>query len=181
MDGILADNIMEYKITYKNQFKAIEGLLYSTIVFLIIVIYIYKVNGYDDGIPIIFGSAYSIIFIPTIFLHLEYYFINRKQLLFIDVVEKTILVGEERKVSFNEIEKIELFMPPVWHRKGFIKLLSFEEYRYAAVELKKGERYIFTCLMIRDLEKAMSTISGVTIEKKKRLIASPLIERLFFQ
>jgi hypothetical protein len=70
-------------------------------------------------------------------------------------------------------------MPPVWHRKGFIKLLSFEDYRYATIKFKNGEQYIFTCLMAYDLEKVMSTITGVTIEKKKRLIASPLLDRLF--
>ena len=107
MDGILTNNIMKYKITFKNKFKAIEALLYSTIIFLIIVIYIYKVDGYDDGILIIFGSAYAIIFIPTIFLHLEYYIINKNQFLSINVIEKTILINEDQKVNFDEIEKIK--------------------------------------------------------------------------
>jgi hypothetical protein len=71
-------------------------------------------------------------------------------------------------------------MPPVWHRKGFIRLLPFEDYRYATIELKSGKRYIITCLMMYDLEKVMSTLSGVTIQKKKRVIASPFFRSIVF-
>jgi hypothetical protein len=71
-------------------------------------------------------------------------------------------------------------MPPVWHRNGLIRLLPFEDYRYATIELKTGKRYIITSLMAYDLQKGMSTIAEIPIEKKKRLIASPLLDRLFF-
>ncbi|HVW98376.1 MAG TPA: hypothetical protein VHA56_20585 [Mucilaginibacter sp.] len=181
MDGILVDNIMEYKITFKNQFKALEFLIYGSILFIGLVYFLYRTEGFGWDLINFFSIYYIVLLIPTILLHFEYYLRNKNDLVMIDLYQKIISYNTSPSIHFSEIERIILYVPPVWHRKGFIRLLPFEDYRYATIELKSGKQYIITCLMMYDLEKVMSTISGVTIEKKKRLIASPLLDRLFFQ
>ncbi|WP_292939389.1 hypothetical protein [Mucilaginibacter sp. 44-25] len=171
---------MKYKITFKNQFKAIEFLIYGSILFFGLGYFLYRTEGLSRDLISFFSVYYIILLIPTILIHFEYYLRNKNDLFIIDLHQKIISYNTTLSIHFSEIEKIVLYMPPVWHRKGSIRFLPFEDYRYAAIELKSGKRHIITCLMIYDLEKIMSTIPGVTIQKKKRLIASPFLDQLLF-
>lgn len=166
---------MKYKITFKNHLKSLEHLIYSTLLFPVGIYYVYINDGYTDGIPIIFGISYSLIFIPTLFLHIQYYMKNKNDVLIINISEKTICINEQNVVAFNEIEKIIYVMPPVWHRKGFIRFLSFEDYHYARIKMKSGQEFIFTCLMNYKVEDALKQIDGVPVEKRKSLLATTLI------
>lgn len=167
---------MEYKITFRNHFKSLEHLIYGSIMMSLAIYYILKTDGYTEGIPVIFCTIYLINFIPTLFLHIEYYLKNRNDILIIDISEKTISINGQKPIFFSEIENIAYVMPPVWHRKGFIRLLPFEDYHYAKIKMKNGEQFIFTCLMAYRVEDVLKQISGVPIEKRKFLFATTLIE-----
>lgn len=178
MVGFLEDNKivkMEYKVTTLSQAKALSGLFLGTVIMLIAVYFVIQADGYSDGIPIIFGTGYLIILIPTLFLHIEYYLKNRNDILIIDTSEKTISINEQKSIFFNQIESIIYVMPPVWHRKGIIRLLPFEDYHYAKIKMKNGEEFIFTCLMAYRVEDVLEQISGIAIEKRKMLFATMLI------
>lgn len=170
---------MEYKITFKNQFKTLEFLIYGSVLFCGLVYFLYQTEGFSWDLLNFFFIYYLILFIPTILLHCEYYLINKNDIIIINIYQKNISFNFNPAIYFSELEKITLYMPPVWYRKSFIRFLPFEDYRYATIKLMSGNQYIITCLMMYDLEKVMSAISGVSIEKKKRFIASPLLERLF--
>jgi hypothetical protein len=132
-----------------------------------------------EGVVLIFGIYYLINFIPTVLLHIEYYLINLSSTLKINNENQVITLNEILDVNFGNIEKIILYMPPIWYRSDHVMLFPFENYRFAVIKLKSGKVYIVTCLMVFEIEKMNRLITQVRTEKKKRLIASPLIERLF--
>src|SRR5882757_11520494 len=119
---------MEYKVTTKTQLQAISGLLVSTVLFIIVIYFICLKDGFNTGILIVFTPLYLITFLPTLWLHLEYYNINKNDIIDIDRIQQSISFNSSRTISFNDIEKIKLYMPPVWHRKGTLKFLAFEPY-----------------------------------------------------
>ncbi|MES2560981.1 MAG: hypothetical protein V4590_14640 [Bacteroidota bacterium] len=167
---------MEYRVTIRNQFKSLEFLIYGSLFFAILVYILYQNEGYSADLLQFFSVYYLVLLIPTLFLHIEYYLKNKNDILTIDTCQELISINEQRPISFNEIEKITFFMPPVWHRKGIIRLLPFEDYHYAKIKMKNGEYFVFTCLMAYRVEEALELISGVVIEKKTRLFATTLLE-----
>ena len=166
---------MECKITLKNQFKSLEHLIHGSIMMSLAIYYVIKTDGYTEGIPVVFGTIYLINFIPTLFIHIEYYLKNKNDILIIDTSKKTISINDQKPIFFSEIENIIYFMPPVWHRKSFIRLLSFEDYHYAKIKMKNGEQFIFTSLMAYRIEDVLKQISGVPIEKRKLLFATTFL------
>ena len=176
--GILeAENsIMKYKINFKNNFKVLRGVLIYHIILIAGYLYASYQYGDDDGIfRTVFGIHYGISMFPTIFLHIEYYIRNRRDKVKIDIEQNFITINNAKEVPFHQIEKIVLFMAPVWHRKTGIRYWPFESYRYARLQMKNGEQYIFTCLMAYDINETMAQIRGVKIDYKERLVATPLI------
>jgi hypothetical protein len=167
---------MEYRVSIKNQFKSLEFLVYGSLLFSLLVYLIYKNEGYTKDFGQFFFVYYMVLLIPTLFLHVEYFLKNRNDILTIDVEQKNIRINKQTDIAFNQIENITYFMPPVWHRKGFIRLLPFEDYHYARITMKNGERFIFTCLMAYRVEDTLKSITGVRIEKKNRLFATTLLE-----
>jgi hypothetical protein len=166
---------MEYKITFRNHFKSLEFLIYGSLLFAGLVYVLYKNEGYSTDLVQFFSVYYLVLLVPTLFIHIEYYLKNRNDILIIDTSEKTISINGQKPIFFSEIENITYVMPPVWHRKGFIRLLPFEDYHYAKIKMKNGEQFIFTCLMAYRVEDVLKQISGVPIEKRKLLFATTLI------
>ena len=166
---------MEYKITPWSHFKALEFLIYGSILLSGLVYFLYMHEGYSTSL-VQFFSLYYMLLLPTLFLHLEYYAMNKRSIIEINTLQRIISINEKQIISFDEIEKIILYMPPVWHRKGFIRLLPFEDYHYSKIKMKNGKQLVFTCLLAPKVEEAMKALSGIPLEKKKRLIASTLFE-----
>lgn len=137
-----------------------------------LVIYLFKYLTFNWEFFLFLIFYYLILFIPTIFLHIDYFLQNYKVVFTINTLEKTIRINNQNLVSFDEIESITYFMPPVWHRKGFIRFLPFEDYHYAQISFKNGEQFVFTSLLEGRVEDALKQISDVRIVKKRRLFAS---------
>ncbi|KAA8478228.1 hypothetical protein BDE36_2506 [Arcticibacter tournemirensis] len=167
---------MKYIVTVKKHFMVLESAIIGHVLLIAMIFYFYCLTDNQDGVLVILGVTYLISMLPAFFLHIEYYTANKHDTVDIDTLSKTITFNDGQPVSFNDVEKVVLYMPPVWHRKGFIRLLPFEDYHYAKIMMKSGEQFTFTCLLASKVEEVMKTMRGVLIEKKKRVIASALFE-----
>ena len=59
-----------------------------------------------------------------------------------------------------------------------MQFLPIEAYNYAVIYSKEGDKIIITSLMIPDVYEELGKMKGVSIDKKKRLFASPFLERI---
>jgi hypothetical protein len=168
---------MEYRITLKNQIKALNALIFGTILFCAAIYILYKEADYDVNSLIIGSLCFLVLLMPAFFLHIEYFLINKTDIVDVNASLRTVSFNDKTPVPFINIEKIILVMSPVLYRNGNINITPFDNYHYAVISMKGGEQFIFTSLMAFRVEEAMKHISGVTIEKKRRLVASPLLLR----
>ncbi len=166
---------MNYQITLRNQFKSLAFLIYGSLMFAFLILYLYRDPLFNKELIVFFIIYYLILFIPTLFLHIDYYLKNRKDVFFIDTLEKSIRINNLKLISFNEVESVHYFMPPVWHRKGFIRFLPFEDYHYAKINFRNGEQFVFTSLMDWRVEDTLQQIGAVSVVKNKRLFATTLL------
>lgn len=168
---------MKYKISVKNQFKALRPLIYGTIIFGIVMYVFYRNDGFDID-PVIIGCLFFLFLsIPALFLHLEYYLINKNEVVDIDAIQETISFDNQKPIPFKDITKILLVMPPVLYRNGTISFTAFDNYHYAIIKTAEGKQLIFTSLMSFRVETVMQTINGIPIAKVRRFIASPILNR----
>jgi hypothetical protein len=168
---------MKYKITFRNQFKSLESLIIGTLLFFIAGWYFYNKIGFGVDINTIqyFFIYYLILLIATLFLHVEYYLINKNDIVIIDKAKDTIAFNNQKLVAFIDIEKIILVMSPVLYRNGTIGFFPTDDYHFAIIKMKDGDHFIFTCLMAYKVGEAMKNIQGVSIEKYRRFIPSTLL------
>lgn len=173
--------VMKFEITFKSQFRALE---FSLFVLLSLAGCAYYFKRTDPAFPIeYFVWVFLIGFIPVLFLHAEYMLLNRTSSLTITNDREFIYTDHLGNLRFYEeqIGSIFLFLPSSAYR-GYIErqmqLLPFEPYGYAIIYTKDGDKIIITSLMVINLLDEFSKLTNVTIEKKKRLIASPSIEKV---
>jgi hypothetical protein len=176
MAGILENNDMKYKINFKNTIRVLRGVLIYHIVFIIFLFFAQDMDNQYGAVTWVFSIYYAIAIFPTFLLLLEYFIRNKNDVLQIDSDNNTLIINHGDPIYFHEVNRIVLFMPPVWHRESVLRIWPFEDYRYAKIEMIDGRKYIFTCLMAFGVDKVMDKFKGVNIERKVRIIASPLLE-----
>jgi hypothetical protein len=173
---------MEYKITFKNQMRALRPLISGAVVFGIAIYFLAKNKGYDfclDYLLIGYGGFFVWVS-PALFVHIEYYFINRKDIVEINAEQKLILFNNRPAVAFRNIEKITLVMSFVLYRNDTVKFTPWDSYHYALIKMKDGKKFFFTNLMVYKIEDTMQEISEAPIEKARRFIASPQLLRWWY-
>lgn len=165
----IQSNLMIFYIKIKNHLRALEFFI-ATSVLILIASFIMKANF--NAILIGFG-AYSIFFLPSFFLHIEYYLKNRGQKL--EIFEEGITLlekdGSKRSYLNKDLQKIILYKSASLD-KGGIPLTPLESYHFARIIPKQGEEIILTCLMAPNVEDAIKGIKWVPNERRKRLFAS---------
>jgi hypothetical protein len=178
---------MEYRITLKNQLKALDFLIFGSVAYCGVIYFFLKKEEYyhtdiafNTYMNLFLLLYYLVLLIPTLFLHIEYYLINKNDTVNINAIQKTITFNNQKSFVFNDIEKIILVLTPVLYRKGIIRIMPFDNYHYAIIKMKDSRQFIFTNLMAFRVEEVMKLISGVPIDKKKCFIASPLLSRYWF-
>ena len=115
--------------------------------------------------------AYFLFVIPGIYLHLEYWFINKneKYIIYPDSIVKT---SNEEEIYFStDIKKIVLYGSATLFKPWF-HLSAMEQYHFARIFLNNGETLTITCLLTPRVDKALETLKNVNIEKKKGLFNS---------
>ena len=168
---------MTYRITFKNHLSALKTTFFCTILFFGVGYFVYNKEGFGintDTVPY-FLIYYVVSIIPALFLHVEYYLINRKDIVIINALKETISFNDQKVVYFKNIVKITLVMSPVLYRKGSLGFTPFDNYHYAIIMMNGGEEFIFTCLLAKKVEETMKQITDVPIEKRRRFIPSTLM------
>lgn len=171
---------MKYKVTLGNHFKVLEGILFLGLFLIAAVIFLKKYSDvYYLGIEQDVFVFWAINLLPVLYLYIEYYSYNRGSILEIDFWKKEFIytnrTGITETYNFDDFSKIVVYMAPSWLRGSSFQILPFEQYHYARVHTKSGKEIIITCLLTRKVQDTVESISGVPIEKKKRLFSSILI------
>ena len=166
---------MIYKITFSRISKSLRFIGF---IFLFIVVFTIH-QKFHPAIVTSGGVLFLIQFIPVIYLLIEYSVFNRGLNFEIDYKSQKLVFFSRkgsRELSFNNIAKIEMFMAPSYFRESKIQFLPFEPFHFAKIISKNGDKIILTSLVIENLFEELRKINGVEIIRKKRLIASILLE-----
>ena len=126
-----------------------------------------------------FLGFYSLLNLPGMLLHLEYYIKNYKEEYEVSwdgLVRRKY--GRETIYSVEEIDKVVVTMSPALSRNSNFHLSGFEAYNYGKVYLKNGEVLTITCLLVPKVEKALKALKGVKIERRVRLLCTLNLHRI---
>ena len=180
--GSRKEKKMQFKITFRNQFKALEFTIFLLLFTLGCMLYFYYTNPFFR--LQIFVWLFVIQLVPVLYLHFEYLLINKGSYLIINndlSMLKYINMHEEVGLNFNQIARIVLYLPPSAYRGNIERKMQFlpiEPYGYAVIYSKDGDKLMISSLMIPNVYKELEKIKGVPMDKKKRLFASPSFEKV---
>lgn len=165
----IQEGSMTYKINFTNHWKALDFFVVTSVMILLACAFI----GWNSEAVLFVFLVYSIFFLPSFYLHLEYFLKNQGQRL--EILENEIILhdrnGEARRYRNQDLQKIILYKSASLD-KGGIPLTPIESYHYARITPKQGDEIILTCLMAPNVDEAIKLIKGVPYERKKRLFAS---------
>ena len=169
-----------YRIKLTNQLDQLRGIIIGVPILGLLFYYFYQQGDDLSPLTLILFSYFGMAFAITVFIHCEYYKLNKGRTVIIDIHQKTISFSENQRFSFENVEKITVMMTQLLYRPfGNIMVLPSDPYNYAIIQFSNKKEFIFTSLLTSDVEKAMKTISGTPIERKLRPIPSPMLARLF--
>ncbi len=155
---------MEYSITSKNHLFLIKKNSWYFIILFIIVMLVGIFDNFENAFIYIMGIFLSINLCSVLFLHIQYYIINRNQTLIVchDSFEIINTRNNSSKIiKFSEIKILEVHMTPNTYRGTSDLKLPFEQYSYAAIYIP-NERHIITRLLVNDLFKVLED-TGIKI------------------
>lgn len=173
---------MIFRVSLRNQFKALEFAFFLLLFTLGCIIFFRYTDPFFYLEILIWLCMLQLI--PVLYLHLEYLSLNGKCSLKLDCNQSILTYANNREVinlSFNNIVHIVSYLPPSAYRGPIERKMHFlpmESYGYAIIYSKEGERIIVTSLMVPDMNKELEKVSNIPIERKKRLFASPSVERI---
>lgn len=173
----------QFKITFRNQFKALEFTFFLMLFTIGCLLYFYYYNPFFDQQTLVW--LIIILLIPVLYLHIEYLLLNGGSSLIINSDLATVSYDKNGHdlidLSFNQIARVVLYLPPSAYRgviERKIQFLPIEPYGYAVIYSKEGDKILVTSLMIPDVLKELEKMKGIKIDKKKRLFASPSFEKM---
>lgn len=147
--------LLNYRITFKNSlshFRSVFYYLAAIVAFVLLMVFEYgSADLYDFiGIGVFFFGILMIL--PTVIIHLNYFFLNQRNEMIIDPGTKAIRFLQNqtwREFSYGDIEKVEVYMSPPLFRKstGFT---PWDSYHYTRLRLSDGSCVLITCLMANE-------------------------------
>jgi hypothetical protein len=154
------------KINFKSQLQNWNDFFVLTIIFLVIIIFLYYRDGFNIGF-ISFYAFLAIQFSFTFYLHIAYYLRNRGEE-FIIKNDRIIRIknGKEELFLSSDIKKIVICKSANQDKWG-IPYTTFESFRIARVYLNNNTIFIMTNLLEFDIEKPLQVLHGVKFERKK--------------
>jgi hypothetical protein len=161
----------EERITFKKHASHLLPIVVFAFGLLFIILYDWA-NSLGNRLPIlmIFVLLSSACLIH-LYLHIEYYYMNKGVKLIHDKVKNTfryIKGSQDIIITSSEINKIELNQSGSYMKKG--SLLTTNNYRYHKFFLKDGRTVVVTSLLYPDFN--IESMEHLVI--KERIIASPL-------
>lgn len=170
---------MKYKITLLNQLKQLLGVIIGMPIAGVLIYIFYQEAGEFSAATTIGFAYFSVVYFITIFIHCEYYALNKGKVVFINSEKNTVSFEENNPISFANIEKITISMTQLQFYSGGIWVLPSDPYNYAIIQYDGGKEFIFTSLMASAVESVMKQIKGVPLERQLRPIPSPMLSKLF--
>jgi len=164
---------MIMRISTSNQLRVLS-YQFMGMIFMFVTLYFLRFN---INALIIFGIWFTVLTLPVIYLHIEYFIANRKQEVAIKDDELTVITqnGNTYKFKFTELSKVILYKSASLD-KGGIQFTPIESYHYARIITKSEKQIIVTCLMFPKLEEVVNELKGVQKIRKKRLFCTLLWE-----
>ena len=162
---------MILEINLKNHFEAALSVFILTTGYLSLLIYF----NFDFGIVMICSIAYLLFVIPGIYLHIEYWSINRYEKYIISTDSISRYKNKKEEIYYaSDIKKIILHGSATLFKPWF-HLSAMEQYHFARVFLKDGNSLTITCLLTPRVDKSLEILKGVGIKKRKGLFNSTFI------
>lgn len=153
------------RITAKNQFEAAGVFVFHNLIMIVAIV----LSGFDLGVTVSLGLLAIADSAPTIYLHWEYYDLNKGLEFSIgrNAIQIRSISGDEKFVYSDEIENITIYMSANVEARTHIHFLSMGTYHFARVILK-DERpdIVITNLVVPFVEKEVVRMEGVPIQKK---------------
>lgn len=125
--------------------------------------------NFDRIFLLVFVSVWVLYTLPTLYLHLRYYFINKGQEIIItndELILKYRNKETDHVLNKKEIEKIVLCMSSSMD-KGGMPLSSLETYQYIKVFSKTNSVVCITNLMASNLDEVKSQFTGIRFVREK--------------
>jgi hypothetical protein len=167
MDGTQVDKSLA--ITGYTHYFALQSLLFLAFI-LAVILYIVD---YNRGMMISFSIGFGLDAISSLYLHFQYYAMNRGEKYQIQDTELIRIKQVEVTVYKNhEIEKIIVYLSPSLYKNSNFHFLAIEGYHYAVIKLKTGEELILTSLLSTRIDKSLKQMRGILVEKRKRLFCT---------
>ena len=161
------------KITAMRQVKALSYFVFYLFIFMIA--YIYTLN-LDEAFFVIFGPISILLVFPTLFLHVEYLYRNKKEEYEL-CGDKIIRRKENNDFIYNkeDIKKVEIYVSPNYYNND-LYFTAYANYHFAKLYLTSGEiLYITSLLSPGGIDKAFSSyLKDIPYRKVKRLFATTL-------
>ncbi|MFO7825299.1 MAG: hypothetical protein R6V72_15280 [Cyclobacterium sp.] len=167
MAGIQEDKLL--KIRLFTHFSSMLPLIIVGILFLIVLVWI----KFEHDAVIIFGVLFLADAIPALYLHFEYWLKNNGEEY--EVQDARLIRrknGEKIQIENGEIEKIVIYLSPSLYKNSNFHLLAIENYHFALIKLKSGEKFLLTSLLAPRIDIELKKMKGVLIERKKRLFCT---------
>lgn len=162
---------MLLEMNIKNHFvAALSAILMSVGSILLLAFF-----NFNSGIVLICSMAFLFFVLPGIYLHIEYWFINKdeKYIIAQDSITQ-VKKGKEETYYSNDIKKIIVYGSATLFKTWF-HLSAMEQYHFARIFLKNGETMVITCLLTPRVDKSLEILKDVDIKKRKGLFNSTYI------
>ena len=165
-----------YKSNYRQRMKHFDSVyfLFGGLLF-VVVFAIYKFGIQDLSMYLKIMLVPFILFIlPTLYIHLEYYFTNRNDILKIDDAKNGVEHTHMNKTidfDFNDITSIEQFKTPIVFEKR-ASWVPWDTYNYTKILLNNQEQIFITCHMIDEFDLPI-----VKEKKKEYVVWLPYLRR----
>lgn len=166
--NFMKENI--YKISAAQQIILLSHMIAFVLVILL-------------GLKFLFGSIYANSFfwfiyvflfffsvVPTLFLHIQYYFRNRGAVLIINSDSETLSFVQANILLQHALSEIKNIEGVASYGKG-TGWYSFGEYRYCKINFTDNTNIIITCLMVNDIENVLKRLLKKDIDKRFRFLA----------
>jgi len=153
------------KISLINQLKSLSWLFFFLLIIISVISYFVIKNGTNGIFIFLFLSLFQII--PTIYIHVKYYFTDKNKSIVINY--NKIEVNLYKTVTiYNDfdIQKIIIYKSANMDSFG-IPLMVFENYYYAKIILKNGTNFELTCLIDPEIEQRLKKLENVKFERVK--------------
>lgn len=162
---------MLLEMNIKNHFvAALSAILMSVGSILLLAFF-----NFNSGIVLICSIAFLFFVLPGIYLHIEYWFINKyeKYIIAQDSITQ-VKKGKEETYYSNDIKKIIVYGSATLFKTWF-HLSAMEQYHFARIFIKNGETMVITCLLTPRVDKSLEILKNVGVKKRKGLFNSTYI------